>query len=105
MKSPILTKNGLMSKQSTDTTSEKNVSEQENDSFNFENSLNELEKLVDALEHGELSLEQSLEDFERGILLTRQCQTALTEAQQKVQILLEKNDGQSSLEDFKSSNP
>ena len=69
--------------------------------FNFEASLNELEKLVDALENGDLSLEQSLQDFERGINLTRACQSALTDAQQKVQILLEKN-GQSSLDDFSS---
>ena len=68
-------------------------------SFDFEASLNELEKLVDALEGGDLTLEQSLKDFERGINLTRACQKALTEAQQKVQILLEKN-GQNSLEDF-----
>jgi len=69
-------------------------------SFNFESSLNELEKLVEALENGDLSLEQSLQDFERGINLTRACQNALTDAQQKVQILLDKN-GQSSLEDYK----
>ena len=68
--------------------------------FDFEASLNELEKLVDALEEGDVSLEQSLQDFERGINLTRACQSALTDAQQKVQILLEKN-GQSSLEDYK----
>jgi exodeoxyribonuclease VII small subunit len=68
-------------------------------SFNFEASLNELEKLVDALENGDLSLEQSLQDFERGIHLTRACQSALTDAQQKVQILLEQ-DQTSSLEDY-----
>ncbi len=68
-------------------------------SFNFEASLNELEKLVDALENGDLSLEQSLQDFERGIHLTRACQSALTDAQQKVQILLEQ-DQSSSLEDY-----
>ncbi len=67
--------------------------------FDFESSLNELEKLVDALETGDLTLEQSLQDFERGIKLTRACQNALTEAQQKVQILMEKN-GRTSLEDF-----
>jgi exodeoxyribonuclease VII small subunit len=71
----------------------------ENKGFDFEASLNELEKLVDALENGDLSLEQSLHDFERGIHLTRTCQSALTDAQQKVQILLEKN-GQSSLNDY-----
>ena len=91
-----------MSKKNLPPSSEADTAEQDNnDKFNFEASLNELEKLVDALETGDLSLEQSLQDFERGINLTRACQSALTEAQQKVQILLEKN-GQSSLEDFSS---
>ncbi len=75
------------------------MTKNEDKRFNFESSLNELEKLVDALENGDLSLEQSLQDFERGIKLTRACQSALTDAQQKVQILLEQ-DGQSSLEDY-----
>ena len=56
-----------------------------------------------ALENGDLGLEQSLQDFERGIKLTRACQNALNEAQQKVQILLEKNN-QTSLEDFDQNN-
>jgi len=59
--------------------------------FHFESALAELNQLVEKLEHGGLALEQSLEDFERGIALTRQCQKALAEAEQKVQILLEKN--------------
>lgn len=75
-----------------------------NKSFDFEASLNELEKLVDALEEGDLSLEQSLQDFERGINLTRSCQNALTEAQQKVKILLENND-QPTLEDYQPKVP
>jgi len=70
-----------------------------NSNFNFETSLNELEKLVDALENGDLSLEQSLEDFERGIQLTRACQHALSDAQQKVQILLTEN-GKTELKDY-----
>ena len=57
----------------------------------FEKSLDELEVLVDRMEQGESSLEDSLKDFERGIELTRHCQTALAEAEQKVQILLQKN--------------
>ena len=67
--------------------------------FDFEASFSELEKIVDKLENGQLNLEQSLDDFERGIHLTRSCQSALNNAQQKVQILLQKND-QSSLEDY-----
>jgi exodeoxyribonuclease VII small subunit len=58
---------------------------------NFEAALDELEALVERMEQGESSLEDSLKDFERGIELTRTCQAALTEAEQKVQILLEKD--------------
>ena len=57
----------------------------------FEKALQELEALVERMEQGESSLEDSLKDFERGIELTRSCQAALAEAEQKVQILLEKN--------------
>lgn len=59
--------------------------------FNFETALAELNQLVEKMEQGGLSLEQSLQDFERGIALTRQCQDALKTAEQKVKILLEKN--------------
>ena len=59
----------------------------------FEASLDELEKIVQRLESGELSLESSLQDFERGVALTRSCQEALKKAEQKVQKLIEK-DGQ-----------
>ena len=57
----------------------------------FEDSLSELEQLVNQLEQGDISLEESLKSFERGVFLTRTCQKALQEAEQKVQILLEKN--------------
>jgi len=65
----------------------------------FEDSLAELEQLVTLLEQGDISLEDSLKSFERGVNLTRTCQKALQEAEQKVQILLEKN-GNLSLESF-----
>jgi exodeoxyribonuclease VII small subunit len=54
----------------------------------FEQSLTELQTLVERLESGELSLEDSLAAFEQGICLTRECQGALSQAEQKVQILL-----------------
>ena len=57
----------------------------------FEKSLQQLEDIVEALEAGDLSLEQSLEQFEQGIALTRSCQEALSEAEQTVKILTEKN--------------
>jgi len=58
----------------------------------FEEALKELEALVEKMEHGDLSLEESLQHFERGVALTRHCQQALQEAEQKVEILLEKGE-------------
>ena len=57
----------------------------------FEKSLKELEELVEQLEKGDIPLEESLISFERGIQLTRACQKALKEAEQKVEILLQDN--------------
>ncbi|MCY3731386.1 MAG: exodeoxyribonuclease VII small subunit [Rhodospirillaceae bacterium] len=56
----------------------------------LEKSLEELEALVEELESGELSLEDALKCFERGVKLTRQCQATLKEAEQKVEILLKR---------------
>lgn len=67
----------------------------------FENSLKELEALVTKMEQGNLSLEESLQHFERGIQLTRTCQQALKEAEQKVEILLNKS-GQEDIAPFTS---
>ena len=58
----------------------------------FEQSLSELEKLVEKMEKGDLSLEQALANFQRGIELTRQCQQTLKAAEQKVQILMDQGD-------------
>ncbi len=59
---------------------------------NFEETLRELESLVEQMEQGELSLEESVKAFERGIELTRACQKALDDAEQKVEILTRKGD-------------
>ncbi|MCG8427636.1 MAG: exodeoxyribonuclease VII small subunit [Chromatiales bacterium] len=67
----------------------------------FEQSLAELEQLVEAMESGELSLEDSLKSFERGVELTRNCHQALKEAEQKVQILSSNQDN-AELENFSS---
>lgn len=67
--------------------------------IDFEQSLADLQVLVERLENGELSLEDSLTAFEQGIRLTRDCQGALTQAEQKVQILLER-DGELTAEPF-----
>jgi exodeoxyribonuclease VII small subunit len=56
----------------------------------LEKSLEELEALVTRLESGDLPLEQALKEFEHGVKLSRQCQAALQEAEQKVEILLKK---------------
>jgi len=60
----------------------------------FESALKELEEIVTAMERGDLPLDEALKTFERGVALTRHCQTSLKAAQQKVEILLRKN-GQS----------
>ncbi|MFT5705734.1 MAG: exodeoxyribonuclease VII small subunit [Oceanospirillaceae bacterium] len=57
----------------------------------FEKSLTDLETLVNKMEVGDLSLDESLKAFEKGVKLTRDCQGMLDEAEQKVQILMEKN--------------
>ncbi len=57
----------------------------------FEQALAELETLVGRLERGDLPLEEALRTFERGVTLTRHCQSALKTAQQKVEILLKRN--------------
>jgi len=59
--------------------------------IDFEQSLNQLEALVEQMEEGDLSLEASLQAFEDGVKLTRQCQQALSAAEQRVQVLLEKD--------------
>ncbi|WP_373083387.1 exodeoxyribonuclease VII small subunit [Zhongshania sp.] len=58
---------------------------------NFETALTELEKLVQSMESGDLSLENSLKAFENGMQLSRDCQQALADAEQKVQLLMEKD--------------
>ncbi|HEX9773692.1 MAG TPA: exodeoxyribonuclease VII small subunit [Steroidobacteraceae bacterium] len=57
----------------------------------FEQALADLEAVIERLEHGELPLEEALAQFERGIALARSCQDALKQAEQKVEILLEKS--------------
>lgn len=56
----------------------------------FEQALGELETVVDRLEHGELPLEEALRQFERGVELARTCQGALKQAEQRVEVLLQK---------------
>ena len=67
--------------------------------INLEKSLADLEELVEELESGDLPLETAMKKFEEGIKLTRGCQAALKDAEQKVQILLKSAGGQE-LADF-----
>jgi len=63
----------------------------------FEKALEELESLVEQMESGELSLDQSLGHFKRGVELTRHCQSVLDEAQQVVQKLMNTDDESSAV--------
>ena len=68
--------------------------------IDFEKQLNQLESLVSDMEKGEMSLEDSLKAFEQGIQITRQCQQALAEAEQKVAILTRDDNGEFSEQPF-----
>ena len=67
--------------------------------INLEKALTDLEEIVEELESGDLPLEKAMKKFEEGIKLTRSCQAALKDAEQKVEILL-KSAGGEELEDF-----
>ena len=72
---------------------------EESNALSFEQSMSELETLVENMEKGEMSLDESLAAFEEGIKLTRSCQKSLEEAEQKVEILM-KNTAEAKLEPF-----
>jgi len=62
--------------------------------FDFNKGLLELESIVKTMESGDLSLEDSLKYFEQGVQLTRQCQSALNQAEQKISLLSADDDYQ-----------
>ena len=66
----------------------------------FEAALAELEQIVLQLEQGDLPLEESLRQFERGVALTRNCQKALRQAEQKIRLLAKNADGEPVEQDF-----
>ena len=66
----------------------------------FETSLTELEQIVTKLESGDLPLEQSLELFEKGIKLSRECRERLTKAERRIEILMKDADGEVGVEEF-----
>ena len=69
----------------------------------FESSLKKLEEIVTELEAGDLPLEKSIKAFEDGIKLTRHCQKLLTEAELKIEKLVDSGDGSFDLESFDDS--
>jgi exodeoxyribonuclease VII small subunit len=70
------------------------IKKTEAQSQNFEASLAALEKIVRELERGELPLEKSLELFERGVRLSRECQERLQEAERRIEVLLQRDGGE-----------
>ena len=66
----------------------------------FESSLEELERIVRELEQGELTLEKSLELFEQGVKLSRECQERLNQAERRIEILMHDNQGRATVRPF-----
>jgi len=66
----------------------------------FENALTELEKIVENLENGELTLDESIAAFQSGIELSRYCSKKLNEAEKKITILMEDENGNIEKKDF-----
>ncbi len=78
-----------MAKSKSDTANSTQADENAGETVEFETALAELEALVSQMEDGELSLDDSLKAFERGVVLTRQCQAALAAAELKIKVLTE----------------
>jgi exodeoxyribonuclease VII small subunit len=74
----------------------------DDNSRSFESSLEELERIVRELEHGELPLERSLELFEQGVKLSRECQDRLNQAERRIEILMRDSQGRSVARPFES---
>ena len=68
----------------------------------FESSLEELERIVRELEQGELPLEKSLELFEQGVKLSRECQDRLNQAERRIEVLMHDNQGRPTVKPFES---
>lgn len=62
--------------------------------FNFEEAIEELENIVEKLEHGEFSLDESLDFFQKGVALSKQCSKKLDEVEKKISLLIEDENGQ-----------
>jgi exodeoxyribonuclease VII small subunit len=73
-----------------------------NNSQNFETSLEQLERIVRELERGDLPLEKSLELLEQGVKLSRACQERLNEAERRIEILTRDNQGRATVSAFEA---
>jgi exodeoxyribonuclease VII small subunit len=73
---------------------------EKNEKVDFEKSMENLEKIVEALEGGELTLDQALKKYEEGVGLVRACQSKLTETEKKIEILNKALDGSLKKEAF-----
>ena len=80
------------------------MTKQPNSLPNLETSLAEISTLVDKMEHSDLTLEDSLAHFERGIVLVKHCQKILEQAEQKVQILIQNNNQEEQLTAYGEEN-
>jgi len=76
-----------------------------NEKFQFEKALEDLEKIVGAMESGELTLDQALKKYEEGVGLVRACQSKLTETEKKIEILTRSLDGSLKKEAFDPGEP
>ncbi len=76
-----------------------------NERFQFEKALEDLEKIVEAMESGELTLDQALKKYEEGVGLVRACQSKLTEAEKKIEVLTKTLDGSLKKEAFDPEKP
>lgn len=68
--------------------------------INFEDSMQKLEEIVESLEKGDLTLEESLARYENGIKIYKQCVTLLEGIEKKIQVLTRSEDGQSLTKEF-----
>jgi len=73
--------------------------------FQFEKALEDLEKIVEAMESGELTLDQALKKYEEGVGLVRACQSKLVETEKKIEVLTKTLDGSLKKEAFDPEKP
>lgn len=70
------------------------MSKNKTNKVNFEQSIKQLDELVETMEQGDIPLETALKNFETGIKLIRECQSELNQVEQKIQVLIQQNDSE-----------